>query len=98
MAGTSPAMTTVDLYPLDLPELQLHRRGAAETRHRDLDPGTAFVNLLHHAVQRGECPVAHPDLLADLEADRHDGRLISSRPARIPIPPVWRGRKSTPRP
>src|SRR5690349_1269037 len=38
------------LYLLHLRKFQLDRRGAAEDRHRDLDPRAALVDLLDGAV------------------------------------------------
>src|SRR5438270_5889803 len=77
-----PAGTSSLIYPttffaitalsdlLDLRIFELDRRGAAEDRDRDLDPRLLLVDLLDHAVERGERAVGDPDLLADLEGDR----------------------------
>src|SRR5579872_7146509 len=59
-----------DSHLLDLPELQIHRRRAAENRDGDFDARARLVDFLDHAAERGERPVGDPHLLADVEADR----------------------------
>src|SRR4029077_12251567 len=59
--------SVVSLQLLHLPEFQLHRRGAAEDRDRDLEARAALVDFLHRAVERGERAVGDADLLADFE-------------------------------
>src|SRR5690606_25498605 len=59
-----------DSQLLDLRILQLDRRRPAEDRDGHLEPGALLVDFLDQPVERGERPVRHPDLLADLEGDR----------------------------
>src|ERR1700730_335137 len=58
------------LQLLHLPELELDRGSPAEDRDRNLDPRAGIVDFLDDAVERGERPVGHPNLLAHFESDR----------------------------
>src|SRR5689334_3506051 len=58
----------LDLFNLRI--FQLDRGGATEDRDRDLETRALLVDILDQAVERGEGPVADPDLLADLKGDR----------------------------
>src|SRR5436190_5776748 len=55
---------------LHLPHLELHAGRAAEDRDRDLEARARVVDLLDHAVERGERTLGDPHLLADLKGDR----------------------------
>src|ERR1051326_5034542 len=65
---TPPNCDLSDL--LHLRVLELDRRRAAEDRDRDLDARLLLVDLLDHAVERGEGEIGDPHLLAHLESDR----------------------------
>src|SRR5690606_7701142 len=54
----------------DLSEFEIHRHRAPEDRNFDLEAGPLLVHFLDEAVKRGERPVRHAHLLADLEGDR----------------------------
>src|SRR6185312_10751709 len=76
---------------LDLRVFELDRGRPAEDRHRHLEPRLFLVDFLDEAVERGERPVRHAHLLADLESDRrlrpldafldlaHDARRLGLR-------------------
>src|SRR6516162_6001369 len=48
-------------------EFKLDRRGAAENRYRDREPGGVLVHLLDHAVEPAEWTVRYPHLIAGFE-------------------------------
>src|SRR5689334_1327529 len=52
---------------LDLAEVQLHRRRAAEDQHRDADLALLVIHLFDVAVEVGERALGHADRLAHLE-------------------------------
>src|ERR1044071_5575877 len=70
--GFRPDARAVTLFShlLDLGIFELDRGGAAEDRHRHLEPRLLLVDLLDHAVERGEGAIRDPPLLADIEGDR----------------------------
>src|SRR5262249_22877780 len=55
---------------LDLTEFELHRRGTAKDRDRDLEAGARLVDLLDNAIEGRERTVGYADLLAYLEGNR----------------------------
>ena len=66
---------------LDLRILEFDRGGAAEDRDRDLEPRLFLVDLLDDPVERGERPVRHPHLLADLKRRVKDSK--ATEPAAV---------------
>src|SRR5436190_18377462 len=59
----------VPLQLLDLQEVQLDRRGAAEDRHHHLDGGAVVVDLVHHSLEVRERPVDDAHRVAALELE-----------------------------
>jgi hypothetical protein len=55
---------------LHLAEFQLDRRGAAENRHHDLQPGACFIDLLDNTIEGREGTIQDTDLLTYLEGNR----------------------------
>src|SRR5690606_33291278 len=74
---SGPASAGPQSALLDLTELQIDRRGPTEDRDLDLQARPLLIDLLDHAVERGEWPIRYTDLLPDLEGDRWTRPLYS---------------------
>src|SRR5712671_4067338 len=76
--GTNPFWSFLEL--LDLQEVQLDRRLAAEDAHEDLDLVPLRVDLVDRADELGERPIGDPDALALREGDAELGCLDTHVP------------------